>query len=260
MDAYPTFPAEKKENARYSRNEIYIPLPLQEKIKTARVLLAGAGLGSVIAECLLRTGFENITLADGDLVELSNLNRQNYTEADISKSKTRAIAKRLRAVNSSAQITTAELFLDTENIPRFVQNADVIINAIDFESDAHIFLDRIATSLGKTVVLPLNLGFGALAAVFNASSPELSSLIKDKSQTYPAAIVAALASRPAWLTEALTQYVSRRAAQGYDPQLAIGASLAAGLISSLLVGIVNGDEIRFFPEWYFLDTRKPHAE
>jgi molybdopterin/thiamine biosynthesis adenylyltransferase len=247
------------ENQRYSRNEIYIPQTTQNKIKSTRILLAGAGLGSVIAECLLRTGFENITLADGDRVELSNLNRQNYTEDDISKYKTEAIARRLRAVNSSAKITTAELFLDTENIPGFVQQADIIINAIDFESEAHIFLDRIATSLGKTVVLPLNLGFGALAAVFNAASPDLSSLIKDRSQTYPAAIVGALAAKPVWLNEALAQYLSKREVQGYDPQLAIGSSLAAGLVTSLLVGILSGDSIRYFPEWYFLDTRKPHA-
>ena len=42
----------------YSRNRIYIKLDEQEKIKHFRVLLGGAGLGSVIAECALRLGFE----------------------------------------------------------------------------------------------------------------------------------------------------------------------------------------------------------
>jgi len=38
-------------------------------------LLGGAGIGSIIAECALRFGFENIVIVDGDRVELSNLNR-----------------------------------------------------------------------------------------------------------------------------------------------------------------------------------------
>ena len=42
----------------YSRNRIYIKPDEQEKIKHFRVLLGGAGLGSVIAECALRLGFE----------------------------------------------------------------------------------------------------------------------------------------------------------------------------------------------------------
>ena len=42
----------------YSRNRIYIKPDEQEKIKLFRVLLGGAGLGSVIAECALRLGFE----------------------------------------------------------------------------------------------------------------------------------------------------------------------------------------------------------
>ena len=43
---------------KYNRNRIYIKPDEQEKIKHFRVLLGGAGLGSVIAECALRLGFE----------------------------------------------------------------------------------------------------------------------------------------------------------------------------------------------------------
>lgn len=44
---------------RYSRNRIYIGEEQQERIKQVRVLLGGAGIGSIIAECALRFGFEN---------------------------------------------------------------------------------------------------------------------------------------------------------------------------------------------------------
>ncbi|TGX79503.1 hypothetical protein E5358_14850 [Palleniella muris] len=70
---------------RYSRNRIYVNAEEQKKVRNTRILLGGAGIGSIIAECALRFGFENITIVDGDKVELSNLNRQNYTEGDISR-------------------------------------------------------------------------------------------------------------------------------------------------------------------------------
>lgn len=53
---------------RYSRNRIYVSEEEQERIKQVRILLGGAGIGSIIAECALRFGFENITIVDGDKV------------------------------------------------------------------------------------------------------------------------------------------------------------------------------------------------
>ncbi|MGV4415094.1 ThiF family adenylyltransferase [Chryseobacterium sp. T1] len=59
---------------RYSRNRLYISDEEQNLIKHIPILLAGSGIGSNIAECALRLGFENITIVDGDVVEISNLN------------------------------------------------------------------------------------------------------------------------------------------------------------------------------------------
>lgn len=89
---------------RYSRNRLYITEQEQEKIKNTPILLAGSGIGSNIAECALRFGFENITIVDGDTVELSNLNRQNYTEKNISEYKAEALYNRLKAINPIANI------------------------------------------------------------------------------------------------------------------------------------------------------------
>ena len=66
------------ENERYKRNNIYINETEQNLIAQTKILLAGAGLGSYIAECALRIGFENLTIIDGDSVELSNLIKQRY--------------------------------------------------------------------------------------------------------------------------------------------------------------------------------------
>ena len=88
----------------YRRNRIYISNDNQQKMKNCRLLIAGAGLGSVISECALRFGFENITIIDFDQVELSNLNRQNYVQNDIGKLKVEALVKRLKSINPNASI------------------------------------------------------------------------------------------------------------------------------------------------------------
>ena len=89
---------------RYDRNRIYISAGQQERIRSYRVFIGGAGIGSLVAECALRLGFERITVVDMDSVEESNLNRQNYTYMDIGLSKTEAIGDRLRAINPDADI------------------------------------------------------------------------------------------------------------------------------------------------------------
>ena len=68
---------------RYDRNRLYVSENEQSIIKDYKIFFGGAGIGSIVAECALRFGFEHITIVDGDKVEESNLNRQNYTEKDI---------------------------------------------------------------------------------------------------------------------------------------------------------------------------------
>lgn len=91
-------------NDRYQKNKIHINDQQQQIIKKFHILIAGCGIGSYIAECLLRLGFETITIIDGDFVELSNLNRQNYTMDDIKFLKVDAIKSRLLSINPDADI------------------------------------------------------------------------------------------------------------------------------------------------------------
>ena len=86
---------------RYERNRIYLSEDNQKKIKSYRVLLAGASIGSNIAEILLRIGFESLTIVDGDIVEDSNLNRQNYSYSDIGLPKVEALKDRLLSINAN---------------------------------------------------------------------------------------------------------------------------------------------------------------
>ena len=68
---------------RYDYNRIFISDSEQETIRNCRVFIGGAASGSVIAECALRLGFEKMTVVDNSNVQLSDLNRHNFTMEDI---------------------------------------------------------------------------------------------------------------------------------------------------------------------------------
>ena len=130
-------------NTRYDRNRVYLTSEDQEIIKNYPIILGGSGLGSIIAECALRFGFENITIVDGDKVELSNLNRQNYTEDDIATTKVSAIKKRLLSINKNAIINVHDCFLTIENTEKYIGDHKIAINALDFNSDVPLFFDEV---------------------------------------------------------------------------------------------------------------------
>ncbi len=111
------------------------PSDCQERLREAKVAVLGVGgLGGWSAWALACVGIGEMWLVDGDVVELSNLNRQTlYTEADIGQLKVERAAERLRAFNSGCRIRATAKRLDSEaDLAEFIAGADVVINAADW--------------------------------------------------------------------------------------------------------------------------------
>lgn len=101
------------------------------KLKKGKVAILGlGGLGSNIAISLARIGVGSITLVDYDIVEPSNLNRQQYFIDDIGKLKTEALRENIKRINPFIQLITYNMFVNKENINTF-DNVDIIIEAFD---------------------------------------------------------------------------------------------------------------------------------
>lgn len=160
---------------RYVRNRIYISSDEQKKLKNYRIFLAGCGIGSSIAECAIRLGVENITLVDGDVVELSNLNRQNYTFNDLGMKKVDALKKRLLSINPYASITTYDRYLypDT-NINRLIDGHAVAINALDFQTNMPFVFDNHCMAKRIPILYPYNIGWATLVYIIQPQGPDLS--------------------------------------------------------------------------------------
>lgn len=123
------------ERARYAR---HLSLPEieeagQEKIKKGRVLIIGTGgLGSPAAYYLAAAGIGTLGLADADVVETSNLQRQllHFT-SDIGRSKTESASKKLKALNPDVQVKTFPFRLASENAQAILGDFDFVIDATD---------------------------------------------------------------------------------------------------------------------------------
>lgn len=104
---------------------------VHEKLKCGSVAVLGlGGLGSNIAIYLARIGVGNLTLADFDIVEPSNLNRQQYFIKDIGKYKTEALQNQIKDINPFIKVDTVNEFIDETNINKF-EEVDIIIEAFD---------------------------------------------------------------------------------------------------------------------------------
>ena len=103
-----------------------------ELLSQTKVGLAGlGGLGSNCALMLVRTGLSKFVLIDDDLVEPSNLNRQQYWPKDVGTFKTEALVARLLDLNPNLDLEICSYKLTAQNLSEVVSKAPLWIEALD---------------------------------------------------------------------------------------------------------------------------------
>ncbi len=105
----------------------------QEKLKKAKVFIAGAGgLGSAVSTYLAVAGVGTIRIVDYDIVELSNLNRQIlYWQDDIGRNKTDPASEKLKRLNPDIKIEAIKEMIIEANVSDLVADCDLIIDGMD---------------------------------------------------------------------------------------------------------------------------------
>ncbi len=105
----------------------------QARLKAAKVLIVGAGgLGSPLALYLAAAGVGTIGLVDGDVLELSNLQRQiaHGMEA-LGRLKVESAAEAMRRINPLVRVNTHACRLDAANVAELVEAYDIICDGTD---------------------------------------------------------------------------------------------------------------------------------
>ncbi len=105
---------------------------VHERVKGACVGIAGAGgLGSAVAIALARVGVGHLVVADFDVVEPSNLNRQQYFVDQIGLPKVEALRENLERIHPYVRVSTFHGRLTAANTPELFAEVDVLVEAFD---------------------------------------------------------------------------------------------------------------------------------
>lgn len=105
---------------------------VHQKFKNARVAIAGlGGLGSNIAVMLTRAGVGTLHLIDFDRVELSNINRQQYSLKEVNMYKADAIALEIQRINPYIRLICDCVKVDEDNLGELFSDDKIVCEAFD---------------------------------------------------------------------------------------------------------------------------------
>jgi sulfur carrier protein ThiS adenylyltransferase len=127
---------------------------VHRRLKAAQVGVAGlGGLGSQVAVALARTGVGTLVLADFDVVEPSNLNRQQYFLDQLGEPKTEALTATLRRINPYVRFEQHQVRLDSKNIPQIFGPCQVLVEAFDRADQKAMLVETCLEKLPQTWVV-----------------------------------------------------------------------------------------------------------
>jgi adenylyltransferase/sulfurtransferase len=170
-----------EERKRYARQILMIGEAGQEKLKAARVLVAGAGgLGTVISLYLAAAGVGHLRIIDCDVVETSNLNRQIlHWSGDVGRPKTASVEEKLAALNPLIRIETVSGRIAEESIGEMARGCDLIVDAMD-NFPTRYLLNRTAVEKGIPFIHGAVRGFfGQATTVIPGKTPCLRCLFPE---------------------------------------------------------------------------------
>jgi adenylyltransferase/sulfurtransferase len=156
---------------RYSRH-ILLPdvgVDGQARICDAAVLIVGAGgLGCPVALYLGAAGVGRLLLADGDTVDLTNLQRQiGHATAAIGENKADSLARSVVAINPGIVVQPICQALADDALYEAVAVVDLVVDASDNFATRHA-VNRACVALGRPLVSGAAIGFSGQLAVFDS--------------------------------------------------------------------------------------------
>ena len=124
------------------------------RLKGATVGIAGVGgLGSAVAVALARVGIGRLIIADFDVVEPSNLNRQQYFVDQLGRFKVEAMAENLQRINPYTRVEPHQVMLSPDNIPAIFSPCSIVIEAFDRADMKAMLVDTVLEKMPAIAVI-----------------------------------------------------------------------------------------------------------
>jgi adenylyltransferase/sulfurtransferase len=162
-------PLSQDQIQRYSRHFLLnqIGEKGQHRLLRSKVLLIGAGgLGSPTALYLAAAGVGTLGVMDGDVVDITNLQRQIlHTTADIGKPKVESATRTLKALNPDVEVRALATRITVDNVMEIIKDYDLIVDGSDNFETRYLVNDACYLG-GKTNVHGSIFQFEGMATVF----------------------------------------------------------------------------------------------
>jgi sulfur carrier protein ThiS adenylyltransferase len=123
-----------------------------------RIGIAGAGgLGSNCAVSLARCGIGTLVIADFDVIEEPNLNRQYYFADQIGQKKTIALKENISRINADVSVIIHQTKINRSNITRFFSGCNIIVEAFDSAEMKEMLIETVQQNMPG---IPIVVGSG----------------------------------------------------------------------------------------------------
>lgn len=148
------------------------------KLKSTRVAIGGLGLGGTVFLNLVRMGIENFHIADPDIFERTNINRQRLAkETTIGLRKDDCSLAEARAINPNVNVRLFREGVKPSNLNKFLSGVDWVVDVVDvFAMEDKLALNTEAHRRGLPVASCATLGFSGSVVIFNKDTPSFANL------------------------------------------------------------------------------------
>ncbi len=165
---------------RIDRNIGWVSPQEQEQLRNTTVGIAGCGgMGGLIAQTLLRAGIGRIKIADCELFDASNMNRQfGATRETIGHPKASATARALRRISDDSEIHVYPQGIGEATVESFLEGCDIVCDEIEFwVVGARILLHQRARAKGIPVLNCNTVGFGTRLFLFTPEAMAMEDML-----------------------------------------------------------------------------------
>lgn len=229
-------------------------------LEKSHISIAGCGcIGGFTAELLTRLGVGELSLADPDFFDVSNINRQCGAFHDtVGVNKAEALKSHLLRINPDLRVNLYTSGVEENNVYDFVKNANYVVDAIDYFSfKDSVILHRASRDALKFVITAVAMGFGTSVLAFEPSGltleeyvgiPSGISVTELSGFTFP---VQGYADKlPSYVKqEDIVKWVSNKTI----PTISVGQALGPGaLVSVMILHLLNRKVPDFVPEYSYL--------
>ncbi|MDQ7828695.1 MAG: ThiF family adenylyltransferase [Armatimonadota bacterium] len=229
----------------FSRNIGLVTPAEQERLRHVCVAIPGmGGMGGVAAATLARTGIGRFRIADADVFEVVNMNRQyGATVHTLRQNKAEVMAEIIRTINPEADVTVFTEPIGKHNVDEFLAGADVVQDALDyFALEARRLICSRARDRGLYVVSAGPLGFSGVLLVFSPTGMSFEEYydLRDGLSLEEQLIAFAVGTAPAGIHLRYMDPKSVDFQRGYGPSLGVACQIASGMAAAEIVKILLG--------------------